>query len=830
MQRFETLLLVCLCCLPLFSQERPLAAGAAEVRSQLDRMKVLGGVLMIAAHPDDENTAVLAYYARGRHFRAGYLSLTRGEGGQNLIGSEQGELMGVIRTQELLAARRLDGAQQFFSRAIDFGFSKTAAETLDKWGKDDVLGDAVWVIRRFQPDVIVLRFSGTPRDGHGHHQSSAILGKEAFEAAADPARYPEQLKYVKPWRATRVIWNSFSFTREMEQEAAKSARMTVDTGEYDPLIGYSFGEIAGMSRSMHRSQGMGAAERKGSMPNYFVTVAGDPGEGDPFSGIDTTWNRIPGGAAVASAIEEADKAFDIRHTERILPALGKARTLIAAIDHPWARMKLAELDELAATAAGVAVDAVTSKWMFTPGSELQLQARVVGRLASRVSVESLDVQGLADQRIDTNNAPAGNNKPWMQTIKIPVPAAASPSQPYWLSLPQQGNLYAVPDLQQRGNPDTEPLLRVRFHLSVEGVPVEIVRPVVHRYIDPARGELWRPSLVVPPASIEFAERSLLFPSTAARTVEVSVHANTNQASGEVRPSAPQGWRVEPPAQSYSIARSGEQVTLSFQVTPPVAASVGELSIAGAHGMRTIAYDHIPPQTVFPPASLKVVRADVKSLAHRIGYIMGAGDDVPQALRQWGASVTVLSPGELAHGDLSQYDALVTGVRAYNTRADLRANQDRLLDYVSKGGTMVVQYNVATGGPFGRESNELDRIGPYPLTVGRDRVAVEEAPLTPVAPDSPLLSAPNQIKPADYEGWVQERGLYFASKYDERYQALWETHDPGEKPSQGATLWTRYGKGVYVFTPMSWFRQLPAGVPGAHRLFANIVSAGKLLAQ
>ncbi len=573
-----------------------------------------------------------------------------------------------------------------------------------------------------------------------------------------------------------------------------------------------------------------AAERKGPMPHDFVTVAGDPGEGDPFSGIDTTWNRIPGGAAVASVLEEADKAFDIRHTERILPALGKARALIAAIDHPWARMKLVELDELAAAAAGVAVDAVTSMWMFPPGSELQLQARVVGRGASSVSVDSLDIQGLAEQRIDTKNAPAGNNKPWTQTIKIPVPAAASPSQPYWLSLPQQGNLYAVPDLQQRGNPDTDPLLRVRFHLSVEGVPVEIIRPVVHRYIDPARGELWRPSLVVPPASIEFAERSLLFPSAAARTVEVSVHANTNQASGEVRPIAPRGWRVEPPAQSYSIARLGEQVTLSFHVTPPAAASVGELSIAGAHGMRTIAYDHIPPQTVFPPASLKIVRADVKSLAQRIGYIMGAGDDLPQALRQWGASVTVLSPGELAHGDLSHYDAIVTGVRAYNTRADLRANQDRLLEYVSKGGTMVVQYNVATGGPFGRESNELDRIGPYPLTVGRDRVAVEEAPLTPIQPDSPLLSAPNQIKPADYEGWVQERGLYFASKYDERYQALWQAHDPGEKPSQGATLWTRYGKGVYVFTPMSWFRQLPAGVPGAHRLFANIVSAGKLLAQ
>ncbi|MEP7362916.1 MAG: PIG-L family deacetylase [Acidobacteriota bacterium] len=830
MRRFATLLLLCLSCWALQAQERPLAAGAAEVRANLDRMKVLGGVLMIGAHPDDENTAVLAYYARGRHYRTGYLSLTRGEGGQNLIGSEQGDLMGVIRTQELLAARRLDGAQQFFSRAIDFGFSKTAAETLDKWGKNDVLGDVVWVIRRFQPDVIILRFSGTPRDGHGHHQSSAILGKEAFEVAADPARYPEQLKYVKPWRAKRVLWNSFSFTREMEQEAAKTARMMVDTGEYDPLLGYSFGEIAGMSRSMHRSQGMGAAERKGSMPNYFVTVAGDPGEGDPFSGIDTSWNRVPGGAAVAAALDEAVKDFDIRHTERILPALGKARTLIAAIDHPWAQAKLVELDELAAAAAGVAIDAVATQWMSTPGSELQVQARVVGRVTPDVTVENLDVEGLVEQHLDTKSAAAGNNKPWSQNIKITVPPGTPPTQPYWLRAPQQGNLYAVPDLLQRGKPDTDPLLRVRFHLRVSGVPVEIVRPVVNRYVDQVRGELWRPSLVVPPAAIEFAERSLLFPNTETRTVEVSVHANANQTSGEVHPTAPKGWRVEPASQPYSIARSGEQVTLSFHVTPPSAASVGELTVEGAHGMTTIAYVHIPPQTVFPPAQLKVVRADVKSLASKIGYVMGAGDDVPQSLRQWGAEVTLLSTDELSRGDLSRYDAIITGVRAYNTRADLRANQDRLLDYVNKGGTMVVQYNVATGGPFGRQSHELDRIGPYPLTVGRDRVTVEEAPLVPVKPDSPLLSAPNRIVPADYDGWIQERGLYFASKYDEHYQALWEAHDPGEKPSEGATLWTRYGKGVYVFTPMSWFRQLPAGVPGAHRMFANIVSAGKLLAQ
>ena len=785
---------------------------------------------MIAAHPDDENTAVLAYFGRGRHFRAGYLSLTRGEGGQNLIGSEQGELMGIIRTQELLAARRLDGAEQFFSRAIDFGFSKTAAETLDKWGKNDVLGDVVWVIRVFQPDVIILRFSGTPRDGHGHHQSSAILGKEAFEAAADPARYPDQLKYVKPWRAKRVLWNSFSFTRETEREAARTARTMVDTGEYDSLLGYSFGEIAGMSRSMHRSQGMGAPERKGSMPNYFVTVSGEPAEGDPFSGIDTSWNRISGGAMVAAALDEADKAFDLRHTERILPALGKARALMDAIDHPLARMKRAELDELVAAAAGVALDAVSPKWMVTPGSDVQVEARVVARGASNVVVDSVQVLSRSTSPPSMVNATLGRNKPWSHGAKVTLPVDTPPLQPYWLRSPQAGNLYDVKEQSQRGEPDNPPLFRVRFQMHVNGVPIEVTKPVVNRYVDPVRGELWRPVVVAPPVAVEFAGRALLFPASGPRTVEVSVRANVNQASGDVRPKAPPGWRIEPASRPYAIARAGEQATLYFQVTPPATASAGELEIIGAHGMRIIAYDHIPPQTVFPPARLKVIRADVKSLAKRIGYVMGAGDEVPQALRQWGAEVTLLSADDLARADLSRFDAIVTGVRAFNTRADLRANHHRLLEYVKTGGTMVVQYNVATGGAFGRQSNELDRIGPYPLTIGRERVTVEEAPLTAVKSDSPLLTAPNRIVPSDYEGWVQERGLYFASKWDEHYQALWEAHDPGEKPSRGATLWTRYGAGVYVFTPMSWFRQLPAGVPGAHRLFANIVSAGKLLAQ
>jgi LmbE family N-acetylglucosaminyl deacetylase len=778
-----------------FAQERPLANGAAQVRAGLDRLRATGSVLMIAAHPDDENTAVLAYFARGRHFRTGYLSLTRGEGGQNLIGAEQGEWLGVIRTQELLAARRLDGAEQFFSRAVDFGFSKTAEETLAKWGREKILGDAVWVIRTFQPDVILLRFSGTPRDGHGHHQSSAILGKEAFEAAADPARFPGQK--LPPWRARRVLWNAFSFTREMEREAEKTARLSVDTGEFDPILGYSYGEIAGMSRSMHRSQGMGAAERRGSMRNFFTVVAGEPATQDVFEGVDTTWNRLPGGAAVDAALKDAIAAFDIARPAAVIPALMKARREMAKLDHPAARRKIAELDELAVLAAGLWLDASAAKPAVTPGESYKIQVTAVNR----------------------SNTPA--------RLEAPSPATLVYNQPFTASLDATGpalRVGAYPD--DCCSPERPPLAEVTFRVAFEGGAVSVTRPVRHRYVDNVRGELWRPVEAVPPVSLSFGGRSLLFPDAKPKRIEVTAIAHAANARAEVALDGPAGWKIEPASQAVNLARAGEQAVLAFTVTPPSGASTGELRARGLYGVRTIAYDHIPPQTVVTPASLHVTRADVRTLSRRIGYIMGAGDEMPEALRQWGAEVTLLSDADLERGGLSAYDAIVTGVRAYNVRPALRANHERLLEFTRNGGAFIVQYNTATGGPFGRESDELDRIGPYPLATGRARTTVEESPLVPLDPAHPLLNAPNRITAADYEGWVQERGLYFASKWDERYTPLWESHDPGEPEQRGATLTARYGKGVYVFTPMSWFRQLPAGVPGAHRIFANFVSAAK----
>lgn len=824
--------------LPLLAQRD--LSGTAQIELALDRLNTVGSVLMIAAHPDDENTALLAYFARGRHLRTGYLSLTRGEGGQNLIGSEQGDLMGVIRTQELLAARRIDGAEQFFSRAIDFGFSKTADETLAKWGREQVLSDVVWAIRKFRPDVIVLRFSGTPRDGHGQHQSSAILGKEAFSAAADPKRFPEQLAYVQPWQARRLFFNLFSFNRQMEAEALKTPnRIEIDTGEFNPILGHSYTEIAGMSRSQHQSQGMGAMEVKGSQRQFLVSIAGDASTGDsakaggasnqaPFDSIDLTWNRIPNGAPVGAILAEARAQFQPAHPEALLPLLAKARALLAPLAYPDARRKLAELDETIALCAGLWVDATATHYAAVPGSPVSLKLSAVERLKPSVEILGaalVGIDGAPSWTISPETLPY--NQPKTYTLDWTLPPATRYSQPYWLAAAKQGALYGESDVSVKGLAEAPAPLRARVRLKVDGTGILLLRPVRYRYVDRVRGELTRPIAIVPPAAVSFSEPTLLFPSRDAKTVEVMVKANQPNLSGVIRPAAPQGWKIDPPTQPYTLKEAGEETVLRFQVTPPASDTTAELSIPGAAGMTVIAYPHIPPQTLFPPAKMKLVRADVKLLTRNVGYIMGAGDEMPVMIRQMGATVTLLTEDDLSRGDLSRFDAIVAGVRAYNTRADLRANHQHLMSYVENGGAYIVQYNTQENPAFGGDPSLLKRIGPYPLTVGNSRVTVEEAPVAFPNPDHPALQMPNHISARDFEGWVQERGLYFASQWDSRYQPLFRTNDPGESPQEGGTLYARYGKGVYIFTAFAWFRQLPAGVPGSFRLFANFLSAAKL---
>jgi len=830
--KFQTAFLGLVLFAPAFAQTP--FSGTPAIEQSLKKLNVLGSVLLIAAHPDDENTAILAYYARGRHIRTGYLSLTRGEGGQNLIGPEQGDLLGLIRTHELLAARQIDGAEQFFTRAIDFGYSKTPEETFAKWGRERILSDVVWVIRRFRPDVVILRFSGTPRDGHGQHQVSAILGKEAFSAAADPSRFPEQLKYVEPWKARRLLFNTFSFTRDQEKEAAATpGRIEVDTGAYNPVLGASYSQIAGMSRSMHRSQGMGAPQRPGPSRNYLVPVAGDAPSKDAFDGIDTTWERVPGGAEIGRILSEAVRTFEPDHPERSIPLLLKAAAPMAAIQDPWAREKVNELHEAIALCAGLWLDADADVYAAAPGSTVEVRYTALDRSGFPMALDSLTLEGMGgSSRTDAQHAALKPNEPVNASLKYAVPADQPYSQPYWLREHKTGDTYTIPNQELVGLPDDPPVLSLRFRIEAGGVAFDLVRPVRHRYIDRVEGEQTRALTVVPPVALNLPQDVVLFPNGGARKVEIEVRAEVPKVAGDVKLVLDSGWIAEPLVRAFEQAKAGEQQPLAFDVKPAAgpdppaylraAAEIGgrEISV----GMQVISHPPLPPLTVFPPAVIKLVPVDVRVTAHKIGYVMGAGDEMPDAIRQLGCEVTLLTASDLEQGDLSKFHAIVTGVRAYNVRADLRANLPRLLEYVRDGGTLIDQYNVTDSNLLPTGSN-VAPMGPYPFTISHGRVSVEEAPVAFPNPQSPLLHSPNEITPEDFAGWIQERGLYFASEWDSHYQTVLESHDPGEKPLAGGMLFTRYGKGVYIFSGYSWFRELPAGVPGAFRIFANMLSAG-----
>jgi LmbE family N-acetylglucosaminyl deacetylase len=811
----------------------PARTDAAETEAALRKLLVTGSVLYVGAHPDDENTALLAYLARGRGARTAYLSLTRGDGGQNLLGTEKGELLGVVRTQELLAARRVDGARQFFTRAIDFGFTKSPEETFRFWGHDEVLADVVWVIRSFRPDVIITRFPTTGEGGHGQHTASAILAGEAFDAAGDPARFPEQLKYVEVWKPKRLLWNTFNF-RPGERPKDADKMVSADVGAYDPLLGKSYTEIAAESRTMHKSQGQGTPERRGPAPNFFAHIKGEPASKDIFEGVDMTWRRIKGGDAVGQLIEEAARKYDASNPSAVLPTLVRAYALLSNMEtaktpaDPLVFEKREELGEVIRACAGLWIEAVAPEPYATPGGEVKVTTTLVNRSDFPMKFESV---GVSSAGADVTRAELKNNEPLTRETVRRVPPDADYSQPYWLREEPRAGLFSVNERSLVGRPENSPPLDVNVSIVAgegAGDVLSFDVPVLYRWIDPVRGTLYRPVAVVPEVALSVEEKTLVFPDREPKPVRVTLRNNTAaETTGTLRLKLPVGWNATPDSVPVTLKGKGEEFRAAFNVTPPQGASVASLAAefdSGGHvftrGLNEINYPHIPPQTLFPIAGAKLVRVDLRRRGHSIGYVMGSGDEVPEALRQVGYDVTLLSDEDLAGADFSKFDAVIVGVRAYNTRAALRQQQKRLLEYVERGGTMVVQYNTPD------RTLEGAQVGPYPFKLTQDRVTDETAAVSLLAPEDALLNAPNKITAEDFAGWVQERGLYFASDWDARYTPLFASHDPGEQDSKGSTLVARYGKGTYVFTSLAFFRQLPAGVPGAYRLFVNMISAGK----
>ena len=826
-----TLLLLLLLLAPAPARaQRPELPDAAETQAALRRLSVTGGVLYVGAHPDDENTALLAYLARGRGARTAYLSLTRGDGGQNLLGPEKGELLGVVRTQELLAARRLDGAEQFFTRAVDFGFTKSPKEAFRIWNHEEVLADVVWVVRRFRPDVIIARFPATGEGGHGQHTASAILAAEAFDAAGDPARFPEQLGRVRPWRPKRLLWNVFNF-RPGEAPKDADRLLAVDVGAYDPLLGKSYTEIAARSRTMHKSQGQGTPERRGAALNYFAHLKGEPAARDIFDGVETGWRRVAGGEAVGQLLGEAARAYDASDPQKVLPLLVRAYSLLGRLAasetpaDPLVSEKRRELGEVIRACAGLWVEATAPEPYVTPGAPVKVTTTLVNRSDFPLRLVGLGPPGAGPAQAGDE---LRNNRPVSREVTRPAPADYS--QAYWLREGPGRGLFAVREQSLVGTPESAPPLSVPVTLAAGegGDRLTFETPVLFRWTDRVNGDMYRPVVVVPEAAVRVEETTLVFPDRQPKRVRVTLRSNAAAgAAGTLRLRLPAGWAASPAALPVTLKAGGEEFRADFLVTPPAAESAATLAAefesAGktfTRGVFEIDYPHIPRQTLFPAAEARLVRADVRRRGRRVGYVMGSGDEVPEALRQVGYDVTLLTDEDLEAADLSRFDAVVTGVRAYNTRAALRRHGRRLLEYVERGGTLVVQYNTA------ERALEGARLGPYPFKLSQERVTDEEAAVEMLAPADPLLAAPNRIGPADFAGWVQERGLYFASDWDARYTPLFSARDPGERDARGSTLVARVGRGTYVFTALAFFRQLPAGVPGAYRLFVNMISAGK----
>ena len=811
--KFRLLPLLFIALVPFFTQAQNMQQlNAAEIRLGLEALNVTGSVLYIAAHPDDENTRLLGYLAKEKKVRTGYLSLTRGDGGQNLIGNEQAELLGLIRTQELLAARRMDGAEQFFTRANDFGFSKNPVESFKIWDKAKILADVVWVIRKFQPDVIITRFPEDERAGHGHHSGSAILAREAFTAAADPSQFPEQLKLVRPWKAKRIVWNTFNFGGN---NTTADDQLKIDVGLYNPLLGKSYGEIAAESRSNHRSQGFGSARQRGSSMEYFMPVAGEPAKRDIFDGVDFSLGRTQGNSAVQLLLNEINKEYDPADPSKSVTKLLKLKQLVKG-----KTFKQDLLDDLILACAGIWFEsaAATSVYALNQPVSVRVQgiASVSPAFPFAVSLQET-TSGVAFD-LSPNKFISQDKEVLMNNVSV--------TQPYWLEKKHPQGTFVVDSISKIGMPENNPAIIAIFKIKIGDDTIEKKRPVVYKYTDQVRGEIYQPLVIAPPVTASLSEKAFVFNGNAPKTINVSLKAFKDNAAGILEPQLPDGWKITPLNVDFTLPKKGDEQTVTFTITPAGNINGGSLllnvKVDGQtynKGLRVIDYEHIPVQTIFPFAEARLDKVDLKFAGKRIGYIAGAGDLVPESLKQIGYDVVNLTESQILNTDLSGFDAIVTGVRLYNVSDQLKNMQPKLMKYVENGGNLLVQYNV--NAPL-----KIGSIGPYPFSLSRDRVTEEDAKVTLLAPQHPVLNYPNKITDKDFDGWIQERGLYFVTGADQKYTQVLSMNDQGESAKTGSLIVADYGKGRFVYTGISFFRQLPAGVPGAYRLFVNLLSFKK----
>lgn len=797
---------------PVFSQSHP----SSVLYHKLLRFKDTKRVLFVAAHPDDENTRLIAYLANAEHAEVAYLSLTRGDGGQNLIGKELGIELGMIRTHELLRARETDGGRQFFTRALDFGFSKNPDETFNNWDRDKLLSDVVWMVRKFQPDIIINRFNTIPGTTHGHHTSSAILSVEAFDKAADPSVFPDQLKYTKPWQAKRIFWNAYNWGGQYEPEVGKTY-FTFAVGEYNPLLGTTYSQIAADSRTMHKSQGFGSTSQIGEGNDFIELVKGPTFKDHPFEDISNRWEQLPNGSKVIEAIEGALIDFDFTSPENNLEKLLHIKSLLDAQNSEdlWLVEKKKYLDKLILEAMGVKAEFIVKKEIGFPGETITTELVFNNPAQIPLTVSTFGGK-IFSQNI---NKEAKNNIPVTQNLEINIPRDYPVSQPFWLEKPLDGSLFDIQELAKIGQPVNGPSIEGSLVLSINGQVIQMNLPLLYKYNDQVDGEIKQPFTLVPEVNVKLDKNNLFLIQGADQTLNVEVSFRNRILDGKLALEGVESGQFRIVNEEKDEKRNRLVYTIEFLDSDQEKKEI-LVSFQTNDGQKfnldtkRIIYRHIPNLTYFTSTTLGLVKMDLKLSNQRIGYISGAGDDVPEVLRNLGYQVSILENEELKKERLKSFQTIIIGIRAFNVNQDLADNVDQLMEYVQEGGNLIVQYNTI--------SPLLTRdLGPYPFSLSRNRVTVENSQVVADLAH-PVLSRPNKISLSDFEGWVQERGLYFTSNWDNNYTSPLTMQDPGEKANKGSLIFAKYGKGTYTYSGISWFRQLPAGVPGAVKLFVNLI--------
>jgi LmbE family N-acetylglucosaminyl deacetylase len=804
----------------IFNNEKLAAQTSGEIYQNIKKLDVLGSVLYIAAHPDDENTRLISFLSREKLYRTGYISLTRGDGGQNLIGSEQGVDLGLIRTRELLAARGIDGGEQFFTRAYDFGYSKTAEETFRIWNKEQVLEDVVFVIRKFKPDVIICRFPADSRAGHGHHTASAIIAREAFDAAADPLKFPEQVTKFGTWQAKRILWNTFSFG---STNTTSEDQLKIDVGSYNSILGKSYGEIAAESRSQHKSQGFGVPRQRGNQKEYFIHLAGDSAKTDLLDGVKTKWSDVYPGNGISVIVENILKKYNFSDPSTSLSELIKLRNQLKEIkDSPQKTQKLKDVEKIILDCCGFWTECYASSARYAEGDSVTVQVQMINR--SDVNIKIMPFENINKDTIGDGNL----QKNVLKNYNIVLSPAKTISQPYWLNTVHSRGMFILNDLSKTGKPWNDPALTVDFKVIVKGEQISVSRPVIFKHTDPVKGELFDPLTVSPLLTANTTEQVLLFTEKSSKKLSLRFNywgQNPDTFSIQSKFPGKNTWKISPSDTSLIFSKKGEEKEIVFTIAPfGDAAQPDSLTFIASNkrgslklkSIKDINYEHIPPINWYPDLNIGLRYIPMQINTHKIAYIKGAGDLMAPYLRQLGYEVDEVNAQEILLKDISTYDVIIAGIRAYNTDDRLPFAQEKLMNYVKNGGIYLVQYN--TNG-----SNLPKILGPYPFSVSRNRVTEEDASVSFVDPLDPLLNKPNKISQSDFDGWIQERGIYFPEKADSSYRKLLVMNDAGEQALDGSTIIANYGKGRYVYTGLVFFRQIPAGIPGAIRLFVNLIS-------